>query len=140
MIVALQELAKKRSELGAAIIALARVEGVDPAPYLGVEAGGVEISGAPLKIVLPKADTPPRPSKPAPSKTTRAGQDKGAKKDWPGVIVAALQQADEPMSPGELARAIGANLSALNYNLKPLIGRGTVKATGQTSGRRISLA
>jgi hypothetical protein len=142
---ALKELAAKRSELGAAIITLARVAGVDPAPYLGVEAGEVEApaSDVPLGDRLRAAakqmregnkrkrePKPPRPRRPASPSTNGTGR---ANK-----VLQVLSA--EPKAQKEIVKRSGLKVGIVREVLGNLVAAKRVTRTGSGRGQRFTLA
>jgi hypothetical protein len=54
-------------------------------------------------------------------------------------ITAALQKTGHPIAPGELAKLVDMEGSALGYHLKNMLDAGTLKASGAARSRRIGL-
>lgn len=119
---ALKELGAKRSEIGAAIISLAKVAGVDPAPYLGVESGHAEVTIDPPKIQVyaPKQDTPPRPQRPASPRTNGAGQD--------DKVILALKHG--PLAPEQIRAKTGLHEMVVRRACKRLVAAKQLEKLG----------
>jgi predicted ArsR family transcriptional regulator len=78
---------------------------------------------------------PVRESKPRRTKTARPTK---APTDLQQRILSALSTAGE-MSPGRLAKALQLPPQNVAYHLKPMIAAGQVRATGVSTGRRLSI-
>lgn len=130
----LEDLAAKRRAMGDVIVALARIAGVDAAPYLD---GHVAAAAA-----VPAEDTKRTRKTPSATRgkkgTKRAERPtKNAGSDLRDQILAALKKKGEPMAPREVAKALGRK--DLQYPLRQLIDAGQVIASGKTMGRRLEL-
>lgn len=136
-------LAGKRRQLTDVIVNLAAVAGVDPSPYLDVPA---KVTDAEVNRVVDdlkaqaKKDPPPRPQRPASPTTNGTGRALTVADAKTAAILAALKKHGDPMTPAELAEALGLTRGTLRYQLNPLIAAGQVKAKGKTMSRRLTLA
>jgi hypothetical protein len=141
LIGALEELAKKRTEITSAIVTLASVCGVDARLYLVDQALETHVTGPPFVPVfhLPTQEPPPRPQQPASPTTKGTGRAHTVSSSRADAILAALAR-HGAMSPGELAKAMDLTVSGVSYHVTKLIEQKQVKATGTSSDRRISLA
>jgi hypothetical protein len=116
----LDDLADRYRRCRSAIETLAAFYGLDPAPWLG------ETNGAPR-------ETTPKGGKRKAARPTEAPTEIQER------ILVALKTAGEPVSPGELAKALKIEGSLLRYHVRGLVARRQVKAEGVTASRRLSL-
>lgn len=134
LISALEELARKRGELTAAIVTLATVAGIDPAAYLADSLARDAVSGVP-----PKAEAPPRPQRPASQTTNGTGRAHKVEGGTPARILDVLKAHGEPMQPKALSKALRMEWSAASYHVKKLAKAKQLVLSGTTSTRRIAL-
>lgn len=147
LISALEELARRRTELTSAIVTLAAVAGVDAAPYLGARA--VSQSEPPFGATA-KEPPPPRPQRPASRATNGTGRAHKVRRTTRDAahdalsptaqsILDAVAKAKEPMAPRDLAKVMGIDVSLVSYHVRNLAKAGRVATSGNTSNRRVSL-
>jgi hypothetical protein len=138
---ALEGLAEKRRLIGEAIMALAKVAGVDPAPYLGD--GPVAVSGPPRDADLGtrardlmdrvhklKEPTPPRPQPPASPATTGTGLD--------DKVLHALRNG--PLPPKAIRELTGIKMWTLPDVTARLVAAKRLKKIGNRRGLQYQLA
>lgn len=144
LIAALEELARKRGELTAAIVTLASVAGVDPAPYLGGDPSAIARAVAFVGAAAPppKVEAPPRPQRPASPATKGTGRahkvsnGAGALSATAASVLAGVQKAAGPLSPADLGRKLGIDGSLASYHLRNLAKQGLVVIKGKGRGQR----
>lgn len=76
---------------------------------------------------------------PRPKVGKRAARPTKAPTGMQDRILTALKAAANPVSPGDLAKALKVNVTNLSYHVRALIKSGHIVATGVTTNRRLSL-
>ena len=137
----LDDLADRWRRCSRTIVELATFYGLDPSEWLSMDTPDLTVNARPTPVngtahrkrKLPgaKLETKRTGRKPRPTKVPTDTQRE---------ILAALKTASEPVSPGELAKAIKMEPANLFYHLKGLKAAGLVKAEGVSMSRRLSLA
>lgn len=145
---ALEDLAEKRRSIGALIVSLAAVAGVDPAPYLEADTAAADLGEQARDAVRrlhdmqdtttkAKPPRPPRPASPATNGTGRAHKVTAESAHAPAILKAL---AGGPKSPGELGELLHLTPTGAMYHVKQLESAGKVAITGERSTRRVALA